>query len=424
MSIYLVIILGAMVGGFLLDLVIERLNLRHMSPDLPAGFEGYYDADRYRKSQEYLRDTTRFGLASAGFFTALGVALIVGGGFPAIERLARAAGFGPIGTGLLFLGIFILGYELLHVPFAAYSTFAIEERYGFNRTTPGTFALDFVKGVALTALLGGLLGGTVLWIFIRLGPTAWLLCWGVIVAFKLFVVFIAPVAIMPLFNTFTPLPDGELRGRIEAYARGQGFRLSGVFTMDGSKRSAKANAYFTGFGRFRRIVLYDTLVARHTTDELVAVLAHEMGHYRQRHVQLFVLMSTITTGLMLFVVSRFIGHPGLCAAFGLADPSVHTSMLFAAFLYAPVGLVLSVLAHVVSRACEYAADAYTVRTTGLGDALAIALKKLTADNLGNLTPHPLKVFIAYSHPPVSARVRAIERAMQANAGKESGHKAP
>ena len=408
MNWYLVAVLAILLGEWALRTIVDALNVRHVSPVLPSQFEGYCDAAKYRKSQEYLRENTRFDLVSDTFMTAFLVAAILAGGFNAADGIARSFGLGDIATGLVFTGLLLLVSNMLHLPFAAYETFVIEEKYGYNRTTVRTFLLDIVKTWLVAAAIGGPLLAAVLWFFGRTG-SAWLYCWAAVVCVQLFATFIAPVLIMPLFNKFTPLPAGELRTAIENYAGSQGFRMKGVFTMDGSKRSGKTNAFFAGFGRFRRLVLYDTLIARHTVPELVAVVAHEMGHCKKRHVILSLLLTVCLTGLTLFLASFFVNNAGLSEAFGIRRQSVYAGLVFFGFLYAPIMTFVSILANALSRRWEFAADGYAVATSGDRGAMESALIKLSVDNLSNLTPHPLKVFMDYSHPPILRRLAAMRR---------------
>jgi STE24 endopeptidase len=409
MNSYLAIILGILIGGFVLDFVVERLNLRCLNPQLPAEFTGFYDEEKYARSQEYTREHARFELVRSCVGIAATVVFIVAGGFNAVDRLARNLVSGPILTGLLFIFLLVILSSLLSLPFRIYSTFFIEARYGFNRTTAKTFILDMLKGFLLAVLLGAPLLATVLWLFGAAGKYAWVIVWATVTAFEFFMLYLAPVVIMPLFNKFTPLEDGELKQRIEGYARDQGFRLQGIFKMDGSKRSSKANAFFTGFGRNRRIVLFDTLVEKHSTDELLAILAHEMGHYKLRHIPKMMLASVLQTGLLLWVLSFFIGNPALFAAFKMESLSIYASLVFFGFLYSPISTVLSIAANFMSRKHEYEADRYSVKTTGKSEAFIAALKRLSVDNLSNLRPHPLKVFLEYSHPPILERIHALSR---------------
>ena len=400
-------------GEYLLHLVVDLVNLRHVQSGIPEEFEGWYDQEKYRTSQDYLRDSTRFDLVRSTLLTPLTLAFILLGGFRVIDDVARAAGSGLVLTGLYFAGMLILLVQFVNLPFGVYSTFVLEERYGFNRTRPVTFAVDFLKELMLIALIGGGILAGLIWFFSRAGPWAWCYSWGALTAVQFLLIYIAPVVILPLFNKFTPLGEGELKESLSAYAREQGFRLTGIFTMDGSRRSTKSNAYFTGFGRWRRIVLFDTLVEKHPVNELVSVLAHEVGHYKLWHIHRMLLTSVLSTGLMFFVLSLFIAQPGLYQAFGLemapidGRPPVYAGLLFFGFLYAPISLLLGLVQNMFSRRHEYQADAFAVDTCGDPHAMINALKKLTVDNLSNLTPHPLKVILEYSHPPVLQRIRAI-----------------
>ncbi len=407
MNIYLAIILFVIIGNYLLELVVETLNVRHAKTDLPEEYQGYYDAKQYKKAQNYLKENTRFEIVSSTITTPLMVTFILIGGFNVFDRIARSFQFGPIATGLIFAGILMLASQIIYVPFSAYDTFVIEEKYGFNRTTAKTFILDILKSWLLAAVIGGTVFSIVLWFFGKAGSWAWGYCWGVVVVIQIVLTFVAPVVILPLFNKFSPLADRDLKTAIENYARSQNFKMKGVFRMDASRRSTKTNAFFTGFGRFRRIVLFDTLIEKYSVDELLSVLAHEMGHYKKKHIFKSILMSITTTGLMFFLISFFINNEGLFSAFQMQSTSVYASLIFFAFLYAPINMLVSIFSKMLSRKREYEADAYAVGTYKKPDAMISALKKLTVDNLSNLTPHPLKVFLSYSHPPVQERIRSI-----------------
>jgi len=409
MNYFLIIILGVLIGTYLLDLVVDTLNVRYVKTDLPEEFRDCYDADKYRKSQEYLRENTRFGIVSDSFMTPITIAFILFGGFNFVDQFARSFNLGSILTGLIFAGVLMLGSQILLIPFSIYGTFVIEEKYGFNKTTPKTFVLDILKTWLLAAVIGGIILSVVLWFFEKAGPWAWLYCWIAITLFQLFLIFIAPVVIMPLFNRFFPLDEGDLKNAINDYAGSQDFKMKGVFTMDGSKRSTKSNAFFTGFGKFRRIVLFDTLIEKQTTEELVSVLAHEMGHYKKRHILKSMVISVLTTGLMFYILSLFINNMELFAAFRMQEMSIYAGLLFFAFLYTPIEMILSVFGTVLSRRNEYEADLYSVKTYKRPLSMIAALKKLSVENLSNLTPHPLKVFLSYSHPPVLERIRAIRK---------------
>lgn len=409
MNLFLILILVILIGEYLLELTVDILNMRHLKTELPPEFADYYDQSRYQKSQEYLKATTRFGILTDSIITPLTIAFILLGGFNLVDRFARSFDLGMIPTGLIFAGTLMLLSQLFAIPCSAYSTFVIEEKYGFNQTTPRTFVLDILKSWGLAILIGGLLFSGILWFFDKAGPWAWLYCWMGVTVFQIFLMFIAPVVIMPLFNKFVPLEDGELKEAIEAYARAQKFKMKGVFSMDGSKRSTKSNAFFTGFGRFRRIVLFDTLIQKHDTDELVSILAHEMGHYKKRHILKSLLISILSMGLMFFILSLFINNRALFDAFQVDHVSIYASLFFFGFLYTPIDMILSIFGNLLSRKHEYEADRFAVSTYGKPHAMIQALKKLSVDNLSNLTPHPLKVFLSYSHPPVLERIRTIGR---------------
>ncbi len=408
---YLIAVLAILAGKYLLDLRIETLNLRHFDPELPGEFAGVYDPANYRRSRNYLADRTRLGLAANGTLTALTIAFILLGGFNWLDGTARAAAESEILRGLVFAGIFFLLFSLAGLPFSIYRTFGIEEKYGFNRTTPKTFVLDILKGWALAALIGSAVLAVVIRLFSLFGPSAWLICWGAVSLFQLFLLLIAPVTIMPLFNRFTPLEEGEPREQIEDYLEKQDFAVRGVFKMDASRRSGKSNAFFTGFGRWRRIVLYDTLLENHPPGEILAVIAHETAHYRLKHIPKNVAVSLLSTGLMFFILSLFIENRGLFDAFGVDGLSIYAGIFFFGFLYGPIDLALSLLGNFLSRRFEYEADCFAARTGEGPEPMIAALKKLSVDNLSPLTPHPLKVFFSYSHPPVLARIRKLRAAV-------------
>jgi STE24 endopeptidase len=407
MNFYLLFILTILIVSYVLEVLVEILNLKNLKTDLPEEFAGYYDAENYQKSQQYLKENTWFGIITETVFTPLTIAFILLGGFNYVDSLARSFNLGAIPTGLIFAGILLLLSQIIHIPFSAYATFVIEEKYGFNRTTVKTFIMDILKSWLLMAVIGGTVFSIVLWFFEKTGTWAWLYCWGAMIIIQLFLSFIAPVVIMPIFNKFYPLEESELKSTLEEYARAQRFKMKGVFKMDASKRSSKSNAFFTGFGKFRRIVLFDNLIEKHTVDELVSVLAHEMGHYKKKHIITSMIISILTTGLMFFILSLFLNNTGLFAAFKMENTSLYASLLFFGFLYAPIEMVLAIFGNMLSRRHEYAADAYAATTYRKPEAMIAALKTLSVDNLSNLTPHSLKVFLSYSHPPVLERIKAL-----------------
>ncbi len=406
---YFVFIISILIGTYLLDITVDILNVRHLATDLPKEFEGFYGEAKYKKSQEYLKENAMLGIISNSIMTPLTIIFVVFGGFNFIDQFARGFNFGTIATGLIFTGALMLISQVIQIPFSAYDTFVIEEKYGFNKTTAKIFVIDILKSWLLVAVLGGSILSLVLWFFEWVGQWAWLYCWIVTVLFQVFILFIAPVVIMPIFNKFTPLKEGELKEAIESYAGSQGFKMKGVYSMDGSKRSTKSNAFFTGFGRFRRIVLFDTLIERHSVEELVSVLAHEMGHYKKKHILKSIVIAILTTGLMFYILSFFINNRELFNAFKMHFTSIYASLVFFGFLYAPIEMIISIFVNKLSRRHEYEADAYALKTYNKPESMISALKKLSAENLSNLTPHPLKVFLGYSHPPVLDRIKALRR---------------
>jgi STE24 endopeptidase len=408
MNAYAAVVLAALLLEFGLDLAADVLNLRALSPELPAEFRDVYDAARYRRAQEYARTRTRFGFIPATFDLVVVLIFWFAGGFATLDAALGRLGLGPIATGVLFLGALAVGRAVLNLPFSWWSTFVIEERFGFNTTKPRTFWTDRVKGLALSALLGGPLVAVILWLFAWAGPVAWLWCWLVTALYFVVMQYVAPTWLMPLFNRFTPLAEGTLRDAILAYAGSVGFPVQGLFVIDGSRRSTKANAFFTGFGKRKRIALFDTLIAKHDVEQVVAVVAHEIGHYKRRHVLQGTVVSIAHAGVVFYLLAFFLGRPGLFEAFYVHTPSTYAGFVFVGLLLNPLELALSLFLHAWSRHHELEADRFAAETTGSGERLASALKRLAADTLTNLTPHPLYVLLHYSHPPLRERVRALD----------------
>jgi STE24 endopeptidase len=409
MNIYAIIILATIIFGFILDLIADVLNLKALRKDLPKEFEGVYDAEQYAKSQEYTKVNTRFGFLTGSVSLIVTLVFWFAGGFNYLDEIARGWNLSSIWTGLLYICILMLVKSLLSIPFSIYSTFVIEERFGFNKTTPRTFILDIVKGLALAIVIGGPLLAGVLAFFQYAGNLAWLYCWIVTVVFLLFIQLIAPTWIIPLFNKFTPLEDGDLRESILSYANKVKFSLQNVFVMDGSRRSSKSNAFFTGFGKRKRIALFDTLIKKHTILELVAVLAHEIGHYKKKHIIKGMVISFLHTGVMFYLLSIFLSHQGLFDAFYMDQMSIYAGLIFFGMLFSPIEMILSIFMQIFSRKNEFEADRFAAETTEDSESMVSALKKLSVDNLSNLTPHPFYVFLNYSHPPVLKRIEAIEK---------------
>ena len=341
MNIYLILICTLLILSFLLESSAALLNLRALKPHPPEEFSEDYSAAEYSRMLAYTRPRTRYSLLRDSVFLVLTLGFLLVGGFNQVDLLARSPGFGPIVTGLLFTAALALLSTALQLPFSIYSTFVLEARFGFNTTTVRTFVLDQLKGALLAILLGAPLLAAILWFFQETGSLAWLYAWMAVTLFMLVVQLLAPVLILPLFNRFTPLSDDALRSAITSYANRVNFAMEGIYTMDGSRRSTRANAFFTGFGRFRRIVFFDTLLTQLSPGEIVAVLAHEMGHYKLRHVPLMLVLAIAQTGLMLFILSFFLGNAGLFAAFQMEYMSVYAALIFFGFLYSPLATLLA-----------------------------------------------------------------------------------
>jgi len=397
-NLWAAIILAALLLDFVVERLADVLDLGRLGRTLPPELRDVYDAERYRRAQRYAQARTRFGILVATVDLAALLALWFARGFDRLDQAVRGLGLGVVATGLLFLGGLGLARLVLALPFRWWSTFVIEERFGLNRTTPRTFWTDVVKGGLLALVLGSPPLAAVLWLFAAAGARAWLWCWLASALYLIGVQVIAPSCILPLFNRFTPL----------AYARAVGFPLEDVFVIDGSRRSTRGNAFFTGFGRHKRVALFDTLIERLEPDELVAVLAHEVGHYRRGHVVIGLGLAIVQLGLVFWLLSLCLARPGLFRAFFMQERPIYAGLVFCTLLFTPIERALAVVLHAVSRRHEAAADAFAVATTGTAERLASALKRLAADALSNPTPHPLQVALRHSHPPVLARVRALQ----------------
>ncbi|MCB1070424.1 MAG: M48 family metallopeptidase [Verrucomicrobia bacterium] len=411
---YLLLIIVVLVGDAALHWVVDRLNLKHLSATLPEAFRGWYDEAKYAESQRYLRASTSFETIQSLFSLVVTLLFLLAGGFGWLQGLAASAGYGMILTGVMYMAILMLGLALIGLPFSVYDTFVLEDKFGFNKTTPGTFAADQVKSLILSMAIGLPLLAGLLWFFSTFPQWGWLITLGVFLLVQFFLMLIAPSVLLPLFNKFTPLADGELKTAIEAYARQQNYKLSGIFAIDGSRRSTKSNAYVTGFGSLKRIALFDTLIEKHTTDELVSVLAHEVGHAKLGHIRKMLFASALSSAVMFFLLSLFLQKPGLYQAMGIdwqgeGDAPLYVGLIGFFMIMSPLQRLMGIGISALSRKHEYEADAFAIRSTGSAGPLMSALKKLSVDNLSNLTPHPAKVWLEYSHPPMPDRLAAMEK---------------
>jgi STE24 endopeptidase len=406
-QIYCLIIIGALIVEYLLSTVSTILNMNSVSEIVPDGFQDHYDEEKYAKSQAYLKDNTRFGLLSSTFSLVLTLIVIHMELFGILDLFVRTQSVHPIVGGLIFFGIIFIINDIINLPFSLYGTFVLEEKYGFNKTTPKTYIIDKLKGYMLTIVFGTMVMSPILYFFNTYGENGWWIAWGLITAFMIAVQPLFVHVIAPMFNKFTPLEDGELRIAIEAFSEKVNFPIAKIDMMDGSKRSSHSNAYFSGFGKSRRIALFDTLLEKHSTEEIVSVVAHEVGHYKKKHIITGTILGIIETGIMLFVFNLLMNDLDLFAVFGVETVSVYGGLIFFGMLYSPVSLLTSIFTTALSRKNEFEADAYSLEHTRNKDALISMLKGLAANNLSHLTPHPLMVFLSYSHPPVMDRIAAV-----------------
>lgn len=400
------LIIGILVFEFVLDRLLDWLNASYRNKPIPKELQGIYDDEKYLKQQNYAKENSRFGLLSSGFSFLIMLIFLIFGSFGWLHHQLEPYIAQPLVLGLAFFGVLFLASDFISIPFEWYHTFKIEQKFGFNTTTLKLFISDKLKGYLLTAILGGLLYALLFTIYQKTQQLFWIYALVVIVLFMLFMTMFYSKLIVPLFNKQKPLPDGDLKNEIENYANKTGFKISNIFEIDGSKRSTRANAYFTGLGTKKRIVLFDTLIKELSHDELVAVLAHEVGHYKKKHTLLGLLFSTTQVGLMLFILSRFIAEPALAKALGVEQPVFHISLIAFALIYSPINTLSGLFMNWISRKHEFQADAFA-GSTHFPESLISALKKLATNNLSNLTPHPLYVKVNYSHPTLLDRIRAL-----------------
>lgn len=402
------IIIGILLANFIIDKVLDYLNAKRFGDPLPDLINDVYNEEEYKKSQEYKKEKYRFGLITSVVSFVATLLFFFLDGFAIVDSWARGFSDNPIIQALIFFGAIMLTADILGTPFSYYNTFVIEAKYGFNKTSLATFVMDKIKGIFMLIIIGGALLAAIVWFFQISGPGFWLYAWAAITVFSVLMNMFYARLIVPLFNKQKPLEEGDLRSQIESYAKKVGFTLDKIFVIDGSKRSTKANAYFSGFGNEKRVTLYDTLINDLEEEEIVAVLAHEVGHYKKNHIILNLAASVLTTGFTLWVLSLFVANPLLSEALNVSKPSFHIGLIAFGVLYTPISELTGLLMNYLSRKFEYQADNYA-KSTYAGEPLISALKKLSKNSLSNLTPHPAYVFAHYSHPTLLQRFRNLKK---------------
>jgi len=400
------IIIGIIIINFIIDKILSSLNAKHFNDELPPELQDVYDEDEYKKSQTYKATNYRFSNITSTFSLILTLAFFYLDGFEYVDNIARSYSSNNMVIALIFFGVIMLASDIITTPFSYYKTFVIEEKFGFNKTTKKTFILDKIKGWLMLALIGGGILALIIWFYEATGNNFWLYAWALVAIFSLFMNMFYSKLIVPLFNKQTPLEDGELRNKIAAYAKTVGFKLNKIFVIDGSKRSTKANAYFSGFGSEKRVTLYDTLIKDLDEEEIVAVLAHEVGHYKRKHIIFNLSASILLTGLTLYILSLLISNPMLSNALGVDIPSFHIGLIAFGLLYSPISEITGLIMNAMSRKFEYQADNYA-KDTYAGEPLITSLKKLSKNSLSNLTPHSAYVFMHYSHPTLLERIKNL-----------------
>ena len=402
------IILGFLVFDFALERWLNWLNNKAMKPKLPEEAKGIYTEKEYRKMLSYEKETDRFSSLVGTISFGVSFYLLSTGFFGWFDGFIRYLyGSNPIVTGLIFFGILGLVSDILTTPLSVYSTFVIEAKYGFNKTTPKLFITDKLKGWLIGGVIGAALYSLIVWLFLTFGENFWIFAWVLISGFSILMSMFYASLILPLFNKLKPLEEGDLKSKINAFCQRINYPLTELFVMDGSKRSTKANAFFSGLGKKKKIVLFDTLIEKLNTEEVEAVLAHEVGHFKKKHILKSTFTSIITTGFYLFVLAQFLNNPLLAEALGTSIPSFHLSILAFGLLFSPISTIIGLFSNVISRKNEFEADAFAKEHSS-SQALQNGLKKLAVDSLSNLTPHPYYVFFNYSHPPLLKRLKALE----------------
>jgi STE24 endopeptidase len=392
---------------FLMETLVDYLNSRKFQDPIPEELKDVYDSEEYLRSQAYKKDNYRFGVLSSSFSIILTLGFLIFGGFEWVDQIARNYTDNPILMALIFFGIIMLGSDIVTAPFAYYQTFVIEEKYGFNKSSVKLFFIDKIKGWLMMVILGGGILAMVIWFFQIAGHNFWIYALILIAIFTVFMNLFYSRLIVPLFNKQTPLEDGSLKSKIENYASKVGFKLQNIFVIDGSKRTTKANAYFAGFGKEKRVTLYDTLIQELEEEEIVAVLAHEVGHYKRNHIIINLIISILLTGITLFLLSLFINNPEFSFAIGVTEPSFHAALICFGILYTPISEITGLVMNILSRKFEFEADDFAKKTY---EPLPLikSLKKLSKNSLSNLTPHSAYVFLHYSHPPLIQRIENLK----------------
>jgi len=401
------IIIAIIILNFVVDKILDALNAKRYNDPIPDELQDVYDESEYKKSQAYKATNYKFGVLTSTFSIVLTLGFLIFDGFELVDNIARSFSENSIVIALIFFGIIMLGSDIISTPFSYYKTFVIEERFGFNKTTKKTFWLDKLKGLLMMAIVGGGILALIIWFYNLTGNQFWLYAWGLVTVFTVFMNMFYAKLIVPIFNKQKPLEEGSLRDKISEYAQSVGFQLDKIFVIDGSKRSTKANAYFSGFGSEKRVTLYDTLVNDLDEEEIVAVLAHEVGHYKKKHIIFNLIASILLTGLTLYILSIFISNPLLSQALGVDTPSFHVGLIAFGLLYSPISEVTGFIMNHFSRKFEYQADDYA-KGTYAAQPLITSLKKLSKNSLSNLTPHPAYVWVHYSHPTLLQRVRNLK----------------
>ena len=402
------ILIGILILKFLFDTIIDAVNAKHFNDKIPTELEGIYNKEEYTKSQAYKKENYKFSMFISLLSIVATILFFFIDGFVIVDEIAKSISSNTILTTLVFFGIIMFVSDILSLPFSYYKTFVIEEKFGFNKTTKKTFVLDKLKGWMMLALLGGGILALITWFYQITTTSFWLYTWALITFFSIFMNLFYSKLIVPLFNKQTKLEEGELKNAIETFAKKIGFKLDNIFVIDGSKRSTKANAYFSGFGSQKRITLYDTLINDLETEEIVAVLAHEVGHYKKKHIIYNLILSTLLTGITFYILSLLVGNITLSKALGVETASFHIGLIAFGILYSPISEITGLLMNILSRKFEYEADDYA-KNNFSAEPLIKALKKLSKNSLSNLTPSNLYVKIHYSHPSLLQRIINLKK---------------